>query len=70
MFAAVQVMKVCRDNRLHSAVAYILSRGLDDYVAPAVEMVMALAVADASPAGPAPHPAPQVTRTSCCGGAC
>lgn len=39
----LQVVKLCRMHRLYSALTYILTRGLDDYVAPAVELLLALA---------------------------
>ena len=45
--AVRQVVKLCRVHRLYSALTYILTRGLDDYIAPAVELVLALADAPA-----------------------
>lgn len=51
---AMQVVKLCRSHRLYSALTYVLTRGLDDYVAPAVELLLALADTPASlPAGEA-----------------
>lgn len=44
----MQVVKLCRTHRLYSALTYVLTRGLDDYVAPAVELLLALATAEAS----------------------
>lgn len=51
-------MKLCRTHRLYSALTYVLTRGLGDYIAPAVELLLALAgassaaaSADASAAG-------------------
>jgi Golgi CORVET complex core vacuolar protein 8 len=41
----VQVVKLCRTHRLYSALTYVLTRGLGDYIAPAVELLLALAIA-------------------------
>ncbi len=45
-----QVVKLCRKHRLYSALIYILTRGLDDFVAPAVELLLALADTAKTPA--------------------
>ena len=42
---SVQVVKLCRTHRLYSALTYVLTRGLGDYIAPAVELLLALATA-------------------------
>ena len=38
---APQVLKLCRKHRLLSALVYMFTRGLQDYIAPAVELLMA-----------------------------
>jgi Golgi CORVET complex core vacuolar protein 8 len=47
----VQVVKLCRTHRLYSALTYVLTRGLGDYIAPAVELLLALATAPDTDAG-------------------
>ena len=37
----MQVLKLCREHRLLSALVYMFTRGLQDYIAPAVELLMA-----------------------------
>lgn len=41
----LQVVKLCRTHHLYSALTYVLTRGLRDYIAPAVELLLALACA-------------------------
>lgn len=39
------MLKLCREHRLFRALIYMFTRGLNDYVAPAVELLLALASA-------------------------
>lgn len=45
-----QVFRLCRDNSLHSALIYVNNRALNDYVAPACELLAAYARAAAAAA--------------------
>lgn len=58
------MLKLCREHRLFSALIYMFTRGLSDYVAPAVELLLALAFAlppsatDSSALHSGAHPTP------------
>ena len=46
-----QIVKLCRQHRLLSALAYILNRGLNDFVSPAAELLLAMLSVPEQPAG-------------------
>lgn len=62
----VQVTRLCRAHRLHSALAFLFNRALGDYTAPAAELLLAFVHApDESPAESASESAgdsPTVSR--------
>ena len=41
MPALLQVTRLCRTHRLHSALAFLFTRALSDYAAPAAELLLA-----------------------------
>ena len=43
--SCAQVTRLCRAHRLHSALAFLFTRGLADYAAPAAELLLSLAFA-------------------------
>ena len=47
----LQVIRLCRQHRLTSALAYLFPRALLDYVAPVAELIVAIATAKAEEHG-------------------
>ena len=45
-----QIVKLCRQHRLLSALSYILNRGLNDFVSPAAELLLAMLSVPEQPA--------------------
>ena len=61
-----QVLKLCRKHRLLSALVYMFTRGLQDFIAPAVELLMAQ-LTESICAGTQQHDTPAGTTAASAG---
>ncbi len=59
-----QIVKLCRQHHLLSALAYILNRGLNDFVTPAAELLLSVLASPSGPSSAAPASAEGAGLTS------